>query len=382
MEIMDFPTPVIEKKANHRANVVRVGAILPHPNADKLEITHVDGYQIVIGKGSMKTGELAVYIQPDSVVPQTTPFMFLWQGQPVPEGDPIGLVPEKYRRITVRRFRGEYSEGLLLPIEDFFSELNDPLPEGTDISSLIGVTHYVPEFDREDTHASTVGLLNSPRRKYPKTAKGWFFFILFKLGFKKAQRSLALETGFNYPEYDVDALKNAGRRGFKDGELVQATEKIHGSNGRYVCVDGVMYAGSRKQWKQEGSNVWWNVLKQYPEIEFWCRQNPNKVLYGEVGPTQKGYNYGCEKGETFFFAYDVFDPKTNTWSWPGNEGFELLAPPLYSGPYIDSVMALADGNSVVPGATGIREGIVISSRERRTKLKVVSNAFLEKESKR
>lgn len=29
-------------------------------------------------------------------------------------------VPEKGRRITVRRFRGQYSEGLLLPLSDFY----------------------------------------------------------------------------------------------------------------------------------------------------------------------------------------------------------------------------------------------------------------------
>jgi len=385
MEILEMP-PVVEKKANHRANVVRVGEILPHPNAERLEITLIDGYQVVIGKGSMKTGDLAVYIQPDSVVPQTEPFSFLWKTGPEANSFPNNIVPEKYRRITVRRFRGEYSEGLLLPLAELLP-VNDralgyDYTEGTDVSDLIGVTHYVPEFDREDTHASTIGLLAAPRRKYPKTIKGWFFFLLHKVGFKKAQRSLALETGFNFPVYDVDALKNAGRRGFQTGELVQASEKIHGSNGRYVCVDGVMFAGSRQQWKQEGPNVWWNVLKQHYEIENWCRQNPNKVLYGEVGPTQKGYNYGCEKGETFFFAYDVFDPETNTWSWPGNEGFELLAPPLYSGEYNEDLKKWADGPSVVPGATEQREGVVISSRVRRNKLKVVSNAFLEKDSKR
>ena len=40
--------------STHRANVVRIGEILPHPNADKLEITMVGGYQVVIGKGSFK----------------------------------------------------------------------------------------------------------------------------------------------------------------------------------------------------------------------------------------------------------------------------------------------------------------------------------------
>lgn len=50
-------------------NVVRVGPVTTHPNADKLELTMVGGYQMVIGKDQFKEGDLAVFIQPDSVVP-------------------------------------------------------------------------------------------------------------------------------------------------------------------------------------------------------------------------------------------------------------------------------------------------------------------------
>jgi len=53
-------------------NVVKIEEVTPHPNADKLELTMVGGYQMVIGKGQFKTGDLAVFIQSDCVVPYTT----------------------------------------------------------------------------------------------------------------------------------------------------------------------------------------------------------------------------------------------------------------------------------------------------------------------
>jgi hypothetical protein len=377
-------------KANHQANVVRVGEILPHPNADKLELTTVEGYQIVIGKGNFKTGDLAVYIQPDSVVPQTEAFRFIWN-------DHVGIdgvVPEKRRRITVKRLRKEYSEGLLMP-------LNDVLPEyagmhldvvaqnivGMDVAERIGVTHYVPEFDKEST---TADVMAAPRRRYPKTLRGWFWWTLTKLGLRFAHRSLALDVAFNYPVYDVDALKNH-KTWIQPGDLVHVSEKIHGSNARYVYVDGVQYCGSREQWKKDGSNVWWNAFRQFPEIGVWCQANPGKVLYGEVGPTQKGFRYGAGEGETFFFAFDIYDLKGNpptmgdpggvrTWDWPGSQGFGLLAPTLYVGPFDDNVLMLADGKSVVPGATNVREGIVVRKVHTNVTLKVVSNSFLEKDS--
>jgi len=362
----------------HEANIVRIGAILPHPNADKLEITMVGGYQVVIGKGSFKEGDLAVYIQPDSVVPQTEPFKFIWQEHVGIDGK----VPDRRRRITVKRLRKEYSEGLLMPRSDF-PEINPPnmiVNEGVDVAALIGVTRYVPEADVESTKADSQA---RPKRKYPRTLKGWFFFTLRKLGLRNAGgRSYAMEVSFDTPVYDVNALKNATRNRFADcGEQVTVTEKIHGSNARYIFYEGTFYAGSHTQWKLDGPNVWWNVARQFPQIEKWCRENPGKVLYGEVGPTQKGFRYGAEDGETFFFAFDVYDTETKTWSWPGNLGFVPTVPVLHIGEYRPEIIKqYVDGPSVVPGAKNIREGIVISSRERRLKLKVVSNVYLEKES--
>src|SRR6267142_7058471 len=105
----------MDKKSNHRANVVQIAEIKPHNNADTLAIIPVGEYQAVVKKDEFKVGDLAVYIQPDSVVPQTEPFKFIWENY---EGLD-GVVPEKRRRITVRKFRGEWSEGLLLPISDF-----------------------------------------------------------------------------------------------------------------------------------------------------------------------------------------------------------------------------------------------------------------------
>lgn len=372
----------------HEAPVVRIGEIRPHPNADKLELTDVRGYQMVIGKGSFKPGDLAVFIQPDSIVPQTEPFAFIWK-------DHVGIdgkVPERRRRIIPKRLRKEWSEGLLMPLievsnnaQHFDELLKRGMSDNTDVADLIGVTHYVPEFDKEGTSSETAA---APRRKYPKTIRGWFFFILHKLGLRNAGgKSYAQEVSFTLPVYDVDAYKNA-RDKFREGELVLVTEKIHGSNARYVVVDGVFYAGSHHQWKQDGPNVWWNVARQFPEIQEFCHQNPGVMLCGEVGPTQKGFRYGKGLGETFFFAFDTYTPSVTLedeeagYKWAGGEGFAPHVPILYSGPFnLEAIKALVDGKSTVPGAENIREGIVIRSRERDLRLKIVSNEYLAKEPK-
>ncbi len=376
-------------------NVVRIAEVTPHPNADKLELTLVGGYQMVIGKGQFKEGDLAVFIQPDSVVPQTEPFRFIWgsYAETDPDyGTKAIVVPESRRRVIPRRFRKEWSEGLLMPVTDFPDMVRQLiLSEGLEVQNYLGITRYVEEFDRENTKADTSA---APRRKYPKSLRGWFYWTLRKLGFKNAGgRSYKLEVAFDFPIYDVNAYKHA-RNKFKPGEQVQVTEKIHGCNARYVFVaenpdtvpetgiyPGTFYVGSHEQWKKDGPNVWWNVARQYPEIEKWCIANPGKVLYAEVGPCQKkgkvNFRYGAEEGKTFVFTFDVYDPETREFTWAGNEGMTQNAPILYVGPFDEAaVLAAVDGLSVVPGAKHLREGIVIRSLETGQRLKVVSNDYL------
>lgn len=373
----------MNKKANHTAPVIRIGEILPHPNADKLEITYVmDGaYQVVIGKGNFKTGDLAVYVQPDSVVPQTEPFKFIW-------GDHVGLdgtVPERRRRITVKKLRKEYSEGLLVPMGDFAEQLfTTNRTDGDDVSDLLGITHYDP-----DTTVSTqADTSNAPKTKlrYPKTLKGWFFFILHKLGLRSHPTD-AMTVSFQSPTYDVENQKNY-RKAFKAGEQVLVTEKIHGSNWRALCVDNEMYVGSHYQWKKRGDNAWWKALT--PEIEAFCFQNQGAVVFGELTPTQGGYSYGQDAPTVFpFDVHRDTEAALSVYNWAGNEGLTNTVPIIYAGPYDESLIeGWSTGKSLVPGAKNIREGCVIRTvperYERglgRVQLKVVSKEFLEKENR-
>jgi hypothetical protein len=384
---------VVEKKLNHQANIVRITSTHKHNNADLLELVNVNGYQAVVQKGDFLPDDLAVYIQPDSIVPQTEPFRFIWENYIGLDG----LVPEKRRRITVRKFRGEWSEGLLLPISEFEEEFlqaaantgNVSFEPGTDVSDIIGVTHYDPDAGTEGEAA----LIHAPRRKYPKTLKGWVWYILHRLGFQRATAGFALEVGFKIPVYDVEAYKN--HMGvLVHGETVLVTEKIHGSNARFVFLDDVMYAGSRTQWKAPGGNDVWNkALANIPWIEQWCRTHPGAALYGEITPTQKGFKYGSE--DVQFFLFDIRTPEGN-WvplgeyiAWDIYSPSERMVPIYYLGPYSeDLIRSMVDGPSMVVGAKNIREGVVVkAATDRRAfglgrvQLKYVSNAFLEKDSK-
>jgi tRNA-binding EMAP/Myf-like protein len=389
------------KKANHQVNFVRISSILPHTNADKLELIPIGEYQIVVQKGSFKVGDLAVYIQPDSVVPQTDAFRFIWEPYVTPGAtEPVS---ERRRRITVRKFRGEWSEGLLMHTNEFpgLTVIDVPtvatgLPFDFDVSEMLGITHYDPDIALESTSGDTIP---GPHKNHkPHTWKGWFYWVMDKLGFGFKTQGSNMGVDFHIPTYDVDALKNFPRT-FTEGEQVNITEKIHGSNARYTFRDGVMYVGSRTLWKAPKSNcIWRKVLVQVPWVEDFCRQHPGYVVYGEVVPTQKGFRYGCEDGEVKFFMFDILSDEGY---WLSNsevysifmiseENLDSISVPyVYRGPYHnDTVRLLASGPSMVEGADHVREGIVIKPMVERSvrglgrvSLKVVSNEFLLKDSK-
>jgi hypothetical protein len=406
-------------KANHQANIVKIEMILPHPDPEtvNLEIIPIGEYQVVVRKGEFKVGDLSVYIQPDSVVPQTEPFRFIWQpyldslgADPMPS-DPniiwkdLGPVPVpiKKRRITVRRFRKEWSEGLLMPLADVVSfpvyngdgiGINDHIYKvGDDVSDLLGITHYVPESDGEETKADCGA---APKRKirYPRTLKGWFRFIWSHITFNKRGCEQAIIVNFTIPTYDVESLKNYPHA-FTEYEPVFVTEKIHGSNSRFVAIDEKLYIGSHYQWKRAGgSDVWNKVIRQHEWISKWCFAHPGMALYGESVPTQGKFNYGCKKDETKFFVFDVWDSNKNEWvhhlDWNGIRiPQDYIVPVLYVGPYDrETIQKMVDGQSSVVGANHLREGVVIKTHSPyrhmrgigRLQLKVVSNAFLKADS--
>jgi hypothetical protein len=401
-------------KANHQANIVKITEVLKHGNADTLDIIPIGEYQVVSKSGQFKVGDLAVYIQPDSVVPQTEPFRFIWEPYmcvPAEDSTAAFVVPEKRRRITVRKFRGEWSEGLLLPVTDFwaidhekdgYSWVLDPsagywsLAPGGDVSNMLGITHYDPDAGKE-TKGDNSGAPKL-KRKYPRSVRGWVKFIYRRvknaLGFYDAIGGAEESVSLGIPVYDVDAFKNYPNV-FTEHEPVIVTEKIHGSNARYIFLDGVMYAGSRTLWKAPTSNcIWRKALKANPWIEEWCRVNEGYVLWGEVTPTQGNFEYGSKEPQ--FFPFDIRKPDGN-WLDPTDERYMDIVvsligrsvPVLYQGPFdLEKIKSLVDGPSKVKGATNIREGIVIKSvPERhvrgvgRAQLKIVSNKFLEKDSK-
>jgi hypothetical protein len=134
------------------ATIQRVASITPIEGADKIEVAHVLGWQVVTKKGEYKIGDLCTYIQIDTVVPEVEEFDFLRE--------------RKYRVRTIK-LRGQISQGLIVPLPE--GNFN----EGDDVTDLVGVKKY----EKPD---------NNPERfEKPRVPKAWHkkLFYVFKYNF-------------------------------------------------------------------------------------------------------------------------------------------------------------------------------------------------------
>lgn len=331
--------------STHSVSVIEIDQVLPHQNAERLEIVPVNGWQAVVKKGQFARGDRAIYIEPDYTVPTARPeFSFLSKGG------------SDRHRLKAVRLRGVLSYGLLIPVPDDMAGIE----VGADVMQALDIERYEPSVKQ-------VGAARLPGAdELPADQRPAVFSCKF----------------------DIENLQRY-MRVLQPGEPVIATEKIHGANARYVYHAGTFYIGSRTRWlKPDVSSIWKRAADADPRIQAWCEAHPDVVLYGEVYGAVQSLRYGAKPGEVSFAAFAALDAGewVNTARLLEDEALPT-APVVYRGPYdLSAIAALAEQDSTVPGAEPghMREGVVIvPENERRDRslgrvaLKLISDRYWE-----
>jgi len=332
-----------QKKSTHKVEVVKIEHIEPCPNADKLDLVKVWGYQCLVRKGDFKLGDLGAYIVPDSNVSAARPEFSFLLDKNHPDKTDI--------RIRVKKLRGIVSQGLLI-------KAPEGSKEGDDVAEMLGVTRWEPKVTLTMGHKNSV--------PGPATIMA--------------------------PKYDVEDWHRY-REFFVPGEEVVGSEKLHGTSSRFVFDGEKLHVGSHNQWCAEDPlNLWWKATLVYKGIVEFCVAHPNIVLYGELYGDIQNLKYGVKQGEFRLAVFDLYDGVKGAFlahdeARKLTDGFCLdWVPVLFRGPYNEAAMkALSNGPSVMPGANHIREGVVVKPvTERwekaigRVQLKIVSDTYLEK----
>ena len=181
--------------SNHEVLVVEIVEVKKHPNADALELVKVSGYDYsIISKiGEFKVGDLGVFVEPDYMVPTDHEnFSFLKSGN------------RSKHRITVRKLRGIWSEGLLF-------RAPEDVAVGDNVMDRYGITRWEPP----------------PSKSFGWGAEG----AALKSGLQDSEP--VIPGVHKIPHYGLENYKKHSNV-IKEGEEVFYTTKIHGSSGRYV----------------------------------------------------------------------------------------------------------------------------------------------------
>lgn len=306
-----------------------------HPNADALELAQVGLYRAVVAKGAYRTGESALYIPEQSVLPAELIEELGLTGR---------LAGGKSDRVKAVRLRGELSQGIVCrPRALADVDLAAAAADGTDFAERLGVVKWVPPVPPT---------MNGDVEAAPD--------LLPWIDIENVQR---------YPDI------------FEPGEPVVLTEKLHGSACllTYVADSGRVHVSSKGfgskslALKEDPRNLYWRAVHAHGVATAAAalaeRLGARRIgIYGEVfGAGVQDLTYGAD-GRRDTIGYAAFDVCADIdgalrWLDPATVlGGELpLAPRLYEGPYdTDVVLATASGRETVSGRElHLREGVVI-----------------------
>lgn len=243
---------MLNPKTNERelAYVVIIDNVTPIEGYDRVELAHVGGWTIVVGKGEFKAGDPAIYFEIDSKLPEVEPFINM-----------EFLAKKKYRVKTQKMCRS-ISQGLLMSATNFgwtightMNEDNTPFivendqktihninDESRFLTKQLGVTYYVaednvrkaPSADKYKKMAQRHGKLfvKQPFRWLMKREWGKKFLFIF-FGKKRDKTGWPAQV----KKTDEERIENLLYL-FKDKSEWIATEKIDGSSTTFTIKRG------------------------------------------------------------------------------------------------------------------------------------------------
>ena len=300
------------------AYVVYIDAIEPIEGKDRVECAIVGGWRVMVRKGLYLVGDPAVYIEIDSLCPSSDErFAFL----------------EKYKyRIKTQKFKGFYSQGLLMSAEELGwnivgvgqggnSEVVNgildnnnvkhfPNTDSAFVTKELGITYYEPEDQKRK--APSVDKYKRMAQRYPKIFQKSFIKWLYKKNWGKKILFVFFgkkKDGRNWPAWvkktDEERIENmpwilndketkwyATEKidGTSTTFTLKRNNKIFGKDDFYVCSRNVVFDTPEK-----AENCYYNTNVY---IEMAEKYNLRYVL-GKILALDSSLDFITIQGETY-----------------------------------------------------------------------------------
>ena len=393
------------KQERELCYLIKVDDIKPIEGKDFTECAVVGGWTIMVRKGQFQPGDIGIYFEVDSKVPETEPFLFL---------------AAKHYKIKTQKYKTPsghfYSQGLLMHPEDFgFETYIDG--DGTQYVHINGKSHCVEDETRfltkelgvtyAEAEDNTRKANSDPNAKYKAMAarhpklfkKPWvrwmmkrdwgkkiMFFFFGKKKDKKNEKSFPTHLKY-IQKSDEERCENIPFILQDKDEWIKTT-KIDGTSSLYlmerkgkkfeywVCSRNIRQL-NRNQECYHQDNVYWEVNDKY-KIEEALIDLLNKHTEWDYVAIQ-GETAGCSSsgakiqgdphkfGELRFFAYNFITSDKGRWNSLDGEKmllkYNIPWVPIVDAHYIlpdsfEEFKRSADGPCEALGASGDREGFV------------------------
>ena len=311
------------------AYTVKIKDVKPIEGADKIELAQVMDYTVVVKKNEFQPGDIAMYIEVDSVLPDgldpalKQKYENIKNGKDLPEATKdeikaaLAAVQEQSRYpyfefLRDKKFKiksmklskfGVISQGILFRLDTV--GITEKLDVDVDLTNRFNVTEIVQD-------AEEAGLVQEPRNKFFKFLMRYKWFRKLKLGAKFICDWKAEWPGKS-DEENVQKVFSKMKAQYGDKEWV-ATEKLEGQNITVYSYTTRGWLGRKKKigvcsrtrnLPEKGFGApFWNTVKRlrYDEKikkipgEWFCR--------GEhIGPGIQGNIYNLPRTEIRFFDF-------------------------------------------------------------------------------
>lgn len=271
-----------EKTMNRKlASVQRVKDIHPIEGADRIEMLQILNWECVAKKGEFSVGDLVIYFEIDSLLPDIPLFEWL-------RGSSWSQKLNKYR-IRTQTLRGQISQGLIVSI-DLLSDMemqingnisNVVIEEGLDLTELLHIEKYEPP----ETNGSLGRLINHE----------WYVPKSDEIRIQVCAEDVLP----HYMNLSPDDW--------------YASIKLDGTSCTFGLFEDGYLVGGRSQWYQD-ENMYTTAIKKCGDIQTKLEDYKNingtyVVFQGELcGPGIQKNRLGLKEKEVFVF--NAFASKT------------------------------------------------------------------------
>ena len=346
------------------ASVQKITDITPIEGRDRIVLATVEGWHVIVSKEDFKVGDLCVYIEIDSVLPERPEFE---------------QARKRGSRIRTMKMAGVYSEGIVYPLSILPKK---DWKEGDDCTAILDITKY-DEYAGEEP----VGVSKS-KKKYNKLQLLWYKLFGFPQRKKGGFTTLVSKTDEVRIQNIPEALQNK--------EPVVVSEKVDGCSCS-VTLERTFFGTkfnvySRNLRVGKDNSHYWRAVEMYDledRMNLMLEELGVKwiAIQGEIaGPAIQKNPYGLK--DIDFFVFNIITPE-GRWSTKKMVEFcyryGLSTVPILDYNYelpntVNGMLQYATNKSVI-NPNVLREGVVIRSQDGKQSFKAVSPEYLVKHGK-